>query len=120
MQTERKYRVDKYLEMARLTKSIGKRENFIDMAHYYLESKEFDVTKDDPTHFFDNLEKEDIVERPRQEIYDDYVEFCKENGEILNSKGPFYRELEKHFGVHEYYNRVKNRNGEKIRARVYR
>lgn len=119
MQTERKYRVDKYLEMARLTKSIDKKESFIDMAHYYLEVKEFDVTNDDHTHFFDNLEKEEIIGRPRQEIYDDYVEFCKENGEILVSRAPFYRELEKHYGVHEHYPRTKNKNGEKIRARVY-
>jgi len=119
MLTERKYRVDKYLEMARLTKSIEKRENFIDMACYYLESKEFDVTKDEPTNFFENLEKEDVVGKPRQQIYEQYTQFCKDNGEILNSKGKFYKELEERFKLRERYLRLENETGEKIRARVY-
>lgn len=65
MLTERKYRVDKYLEMARLTNSPEKKENFVDMACYYLESKEFDGALDIESSYFENKEREDIINIPR-------------------------------------------------------
>lgn len=99
MQTERKYRIDKYLEMARLTKSIDKRENFIDMANHYLESKEFDVTKDKGTDFFNDIERCEIIDSPRTTIYEKYIMFCKESGEVIQSRPVLYRQIEKMYNV---------------------
>lgn len=48
MQTERKYKIDKYIELARLTKSADKKEEFIDWAHYYLELSEAEFDGKEP------------------------------------------------------------------------
>lgn len=97
MLSERKYRVDKYIEMARLTASLDKKEELLDMARFYLECDEFDVTKENISRFFDVTEKEDIIGIHRNEVYERYIEFCKENGEVIQSKPSFYRQIEKKY-----------------------
>lgn len=120
MLTERKYRVDKYLEMARLTNLPEKKENFVDMACYYLESKEFDVAQDIESSYFENREREDIVNIPRADLYSDYVSICDEKGEVVNSQVKFYREIEQRYKVKVFKASLSNENGSRKRAWVYR
>ena len=119
MLTERKYRVDKYLEMARLTNSPEKKENFVDMACYYLESKEFDGTLDIESSYFENKEREDIINIPRANLYAEYVSTCEEKGEIVNSQVKFYREIEHRYKVKVKKSSVGYVDGVRKRAWVY-
>lgn len=111
MQTERKYRIDKYLEMARLTKSLEKREAFVDMAEFYLEQDESDFQS--PDFSFDYLvgkHREDFVNQKFSDCYRDYSNWCLRNSKNSISKVSFSKKVRGHFDLTSKH----NRNGKEV------
>lgn len=103
MQTERKYKIDKYIELARLTKSADKKEEFIDWAHYYLELSEAEFEGKEPYQakipYLDGKEKNEFLHKPTRECYDEYVKYCKTIGEQPVIHAMFSREVNKLFDM---------------------
>ncbi|GAX07076.1 hypothetical protein IWT25_02424 [Secundilactobacillus pentosiphilus] len=110
MQTERKYKIDKYLEMARLTRNGDKKEEFIDSARYYLElsENEFESTQYLFTipYVQSALTKEDLLGKTVGQVYKEYVETCQENNEPIKSKICFGKEVRQAFGLVATYKRL--------------
>lgn len=96
MQTERHYKIEKYLEMARLTRNGDKKESFIDAAQTYLEMREseFAGVVCRVPYIQDVLTQELVVNRKPADVYQEYLFYCDENGEITVGKNTFFKEVE--------------------------
>lgn len=112
MQTERKYKIDKYIELARLTKFADKKEEFIDWAHHYLEMSEdeFDARepKQSEVSYLIDKNKSDFIGKSSKGCYDEYVSYCRINEEKPLIHQLFSKELVRMFGIKTKH---KNVNG---------
>ncbi|NLR31363.1 hypothetical protein [Levilactobacillus tujiorum] len=104
MQMERQFRVEKYLEMARLTTDASSREEFLEMARYTLELDESDFKTvntryPELNNYFSTVQRGEFIGRSVAETYRNYSQYCKENGEPILSKQAFNRCAEKTFGL---------------------
>lgn len=96
MQTERHYKIEKYLEMARLTRNGDKKESFIDAAQTYLEMKESEFARVvcRVPYIQDVLTQELVLNRKPADVYQEYLFYCDENGEVTVGKNTFIKEVE--------------------------
>ena len=82
MQSDRRYRIDKYLEMARITKSEIKKEHFLDMAEHYLETEErLDAfIKNDCIEWIESCGKDYFLKLPIATAHEEFAKYAKVNG----------------------------------------
>lgn len=105
MLTERQYRIDKYIELARLTRIEEKKELFIDNAQYYLELEDYDfgtkAIEDNSLmdSYFKDMTADDFVGKASKDCYQEYFNFCKQASEKAMTQTSFSRHVNKTFGL---------------------
>ena len=102
MQGNRRFVIEKYLEMARITRREKKREYFIDMAQNHLESEEeieVEALTEDTDEWISNCGKETFVMKPIKEAYDDYLSYALPNGIKVVTKNELSKRIKKEFGL---------------------
>lgn len=115
MRTIREYKIDKYIELARLTRDLKKREIFIDSAQYYLELPEEDVRKLEnfTIPYLTSMNKEDFLGLTSEEAYEGYVDYCKDNDQKPIAINAFSKEVSRVFDINKKQKRI---NGMRVRV----
>lgn len=110
MQSERHYKVDKYLEMARITRSEFKKDHFLEMAETYLEMEDasYQTVAQNTDSWLSELSKEYFVGMSISDMYDKYLSHAKETGESIETRYIINRRIRETFNMNVKRMRVKD------------
>lgn len=110
MQSDRRYKVDKYLEMARITRTEYKKDHYLDMAETYLEMDDVSTltSAQNTIDWLSELDKEYFLGMSVTDMYENYLAYAKENGINVESRYLMSRRIRETFGLSTKRARVPN------------